>query len=190
MALFPLGILSAAGAGGGAALSDYELISSSILGSSQSSVVFDVSTYASTYKHLQIRYVAKSTRSSTLDGLAIRFNADTGTNYSAHFLRGNGSSVSSGVETNVSTPQIGIIPAASSTNNAFGAGVADLLDPFSTTKYKTFRSLYGTFNNDFVGLNSGLWRNTNSVTSITLFQTEGANNLLTGSRFSIYGLKG
>jgi len=187
---FPLGILSAAGAGGVAA-SDYELISSSILGSSQSSIVFDVSSFASTYKHLQIRYVARSTRAgNTLDGLAVRFNADTGTNYAGHFLRGNGSAVSSGAETSISKPQIGIIPAASSTANVFGSGVADFLDPFSTTKNKTFRSLYGMTSQNFVALNSGLWLNTNAITSITIFQTEGSNNLLTGSRFSLYGIKG
>ena len=189
MTLSALGIFSAAGAGG--VQGDYELIASSILGSSQSSIVFDVSSFASTYKHLQIRYVARSTRAgNTLDGLAVRFNADTGTNYSGHFLRGNGSAVSSGAETSISKPQIGIIPAADSTANVFGSGVADFLDPFSSTKHKTFRSLYGMTSQNFVALNSGLWRNTNAITSITIFQTEGSNNLLTGSRFSLYGIRG
>jgi hypothetical protein len=54
---FPLGILSAAGAGGGVA-GDYELISSEILGTTAASVTFSsLGDYSSTYKHLQIRAV-------------------------------------------------------------------------------------------------------------------------------------
>jgi hypothetical protein len=169
---------------------DFELIESVFVASNTATVTFsNLNQYATEYKHLQIRYTAKSTRPSYLDGLAVRFNSDTGTNYGYHWLRGDGSSVTSGAEINVSIPQIGIIPASTSTANTFGAGVADLLDPFSLTKYKTFRSVFGTFNGNYLAINSGLWRNTNAVNSITLLQTEGANNLLAGSRFSLYGIR-
>jgi hypothetical protein len=38
-------------------------------------------------------------------------------------------------------------------------------------------------------LNSGLWRSTASVTDIQLFPNVGTN-WVTGSRFSLYGIKG
>jgi hypothetical protein len=64
----------------------YELISTTILGSAQSSVVFDVSSYTSTYKHLQIRVVTRTDRGANEDILGIRFNGDTGSNYITHLL--------------------------------------------------------------------------------------------------------
>jgi hypothetical protein len=191
MALFPLGILSAAGAGGGVAGPAYELIETQVLGSSTPSITFSsLGTYSSTYKHLQIRITARSSRSSGLDGIALRLNSDTATNYSDHYLRGDGSTVTSGASTSSTHSALGIIPAASATNNVFGGLFVDLLDVYSTTKNKTIRSLYGMTTTNYVGLNSGLWRNTAAITSITLFQTEGANNLVAGSRFSLYGIKG
>jgi hypothetical protein len=85
MSLFPLGILSAAGAGGVGAT--YELIESQILGSNQSSITFSsLATYASTYKHLQIRAAGKGSGNSFEEtNVNLRFNGDTGSNYSAHF---------------------------------------------------------------------------------------------------------
>jgi hypothetical protein len=190
MALFPLGILSAAGAGG-VDLSSYELISTTILGSAQSSVVFDVSALASTYKHLQIRYVMRSDRAGVpYSNGALRMNADTGSNYNAHYLVGNGSTVSSGFVSSATSMLIGNQPGGTFTANAFSAGVMDILDAFSTTKFKTVRSLSGQVGNDnALSLQSGLYRSTNAATSVTVLNWDGAN-LAANSRFSIYGLKG
>ena len=74
--------------------------------------------------------------------------------------------------------------------DVFGSGVIDILDAYSTTKNKTIRSLNGLSGGEVaIRLSSGTWRNTNAVTSITLFDGDGAN-LVTGSRFSIYGIRG
>jgi hypothetical protein len=141
MALFPLGILSAAGAGG--VQGDYELIETYTLGSAQSQITFSsLATYASTYKHLQIRLAARSSRGSS-DTVGIRFNGVTSSSYSYHFLRGNGSAVSSGGG-GTQTFMYGFdFPGTNSATSAFGAGVIDILDSFSTTKNKTIRTLGG-----------------------------------------------
>jgi hypothetical protein len=188
MALFPLGILSAAGAGG-ADLGSFDLLESQILGSAQSSVTFSsLGTYSSTYKHLQIRFTARSTRASTLDLVNFRFNGDTGSNYSLHRLTGNGSSVSSAGASVQPNFYIGFISGGDAGGSQFGAGVADLLDPFSTTKNKTVKSLTGSTSAPELDLYSGAWYNTASVTSFDLFPLAG--NFVTGSRFSLYGIKG
>ena len=189
MTLSALGIFSAAGAGGVVGGTDYELISSTILGSAQSSVVFDVSSFSTSYKHLQVRWVARSSSAEQITGFYSRLNGDTGSNYSLHTLFGNGSGVFSGNATSTTVAITGIQPGANAPANTFAAGVIDLLDPFSTTKNKTFRTLSGAAMTDNrIDLHSGNWRNTAAVTSWTVFPQAG--NFVTGSRLSIYGIKG
>jgi hypothetical protein len=184
MTLSALGIFSAAGAGGGGATGTYELIESYILGSNQSEVSFSsLATYASTYKHLQIRMVALGTTS--VDNQFIRFNSDSGNNYNGHFLFGDGSSVGSTVYTPKSQIYIGN---SSVTANQFTAVIVDILDAFSSTKNKTVRALYGSVGTpSVVQLISGAWFNTASLTSISVARL--TNNYATGSRFSLYGLR-
>jgi hypothetical protein len=186
--LIPLGILASSRNGGAGS---FDLISTTILGSSAASVTFDVTGLGSTYKHLQIRAVTRF--SSGTNPMIMRFNSDsTYTNYRTHWLWGNGSSVSSDTRqasgyTGMSVNQDAI--GSDFTANVFGPSVIDILDPFSSSKNKTVRSLVGTpgtYNN--VRLQSGLWMNTAAVTSITLLDY-GSSNFITGSRFSIYGVK-
>jgi hypothetical protein len=180
--LIPLGFLAGSGAGFD---SSYELIESVTLGSSQGSIVFsNLGTYSSTYKHLQIRYAAKQSNSTSV-GIYGRFNADTAGNYSWHYLAGNGSSVSSSALTSTTSMLVGSA-FGTGTANAFGGGVIDILDSYSTTKNKTVRSLEGRAT-EWVALESGSWRNTASITSITLFPD--VYTFSTGSRFSIYGIR-
>ena len=187
MSLFPLGILSAAGAGGAVA-SDYELIETYILGSSQSSITFSsLGTYSSTYKHLQIRAVARSVRAATDDQITLKLNGDSGSNYSWIRLLGTDSAVSTTSAQNVSTPQLGAIPADTSTASMFGALVVDFLDAYSTTKNKSVRSLNG-FAGAWIALHSILYSSTSSLTSIEVIGQNG--NLAIGTRVSLYGLKG
>jgi hypothetical protein len=186
--LIPFGILSAAGVQL-APTGSYELISTTILGTATASVTFSsLGDYSSTYKHLQIRSVGKTTVSGDgAEGLVLRFNGDSGSNYARHFLQAFGSTPSSGATTSTTSVQGGIL--ATNSISAFGVNVCDVVDAYSTTKNKTTRTLYGSPSAlSFIGLSSGVWLNTASVTSITLSSTGG--NLNTGSRFSLYGIKG
>jgi len=191
MTLSALGIFSAAGAGGGAFASDYELIESYILGSNQASVNFTgLGTYSSTYKHLQVRMVTRTVRTEINDSVISRFNADTGSSYAWHRLIGNGSSVSSSSGTSQSYILNDATAGNTFTTNGFFPAVIDILDPYSTTKNTTTRTLIGGAGSyNAIQLNSGVWLNTASVTSFQLLPLNSAN-FLTGSRFSLYGIKG
>lgn len=182
--LLPLGILASASGG-----ADYELISTTLVTSAVASVTFDVSTLASTYKHLQIRALGKSSATAS-DSIDLTFNNDTGSNYSYHELYGNGSSVGSGASTSRANIAAVCGMRSSSDTYVFDAAVIDLLDPFSTSKNKTSRSFRGGTGGtgSVVYLVSGAWFSTSAVTSIKL--TGRSNNLGVGSRFSLYGLKG
>jgi hypothetical protein len=187
---FPLGILSAAGAGGGVA-GDYELISSEILGTTAASVTFSsLGDYSSTYKHLQLRMTAKTSGTGYQDDpFVLQFNGDSGANYNWHLLLGDGSSVASAASPG-SAYTFG--PTSSDAGaSIFGALIADILDPYSTSKNTTTRFLsgYQPGSGAKINLSSMLWRNTASITSISLKPIIGAN-WVAGSRFSLYGIRG
>jgi hypothetical protein len=193
MALFPLGILSAAGAGGGpAAPSAYELISSTILGSTQSDVVFSsLGDYASTYKHLQIRTVLRAGKSAGDVPFLLRVNGITATNYRYKIMYGTGTSAASFAGGSLDN---GIyfgnpVPGATAASGLYAGVIIDILDAYSTTKNKTVRGMTSSFTSvPAVQLCSGVLFNTAAVSSLTIYPDTGG--WVAGSRFSIYGIKG
>jgi len=189
MGLIPLGFWAASGAGGGAAESAYELISTTILGSSAASVTFSgLGTSAAAYKHLQIRVTGRSDRGANGDGFGIRFNGDSGANYARHYLYGEGTGVFSGSNTAATFAGAINVTASTSPASVYSTGVVDVLDFANVSKYTTVRNFNGTpAAGYFVSLGSGLWLNTAAITDITLYCISG--NMVTGSRFSLYGLK-
>lgn len=183
----PLGILAAAGIQPSAA-GAYELIETVTVGSGgAASVSFTgLSAYSSTYEHLQIRMVVRTTRTDPSDNIRLRFNGDsTLNNYRFHRLNGDGSTVGSGTGTN-SFIETYRAAGSTATANAFGASVVDILDAYSTSKNKVIRNLAGLPTEPSVWLSSGLWLNTAAITQIDLTSL---NSFAQYSRFSIYGLK-
>jgi hypothetical protein len=187
MTLSALGIFSAAGAGA-AVTGSYDLISTTTLGTASSFVTFsNLGDYSSTYKHLQIRVVARSTRTDVDSAIGVQFNATT-SGYFWHELQGNGTSATSSASTSQSSMRLGYTTGNSSAASAFGVMVLDVLDPYSTTRNKTFRALTGGTNLNRIRLTSGSLVLTNSVTEIKL--NDNFANFAIGSRFSIYGIRG
>lgn len=150
------------------------------------------------YKHLQIRGIARSTRTDfAIDQLYTRFNSDSGSNYSWHWLSGNGSAASTDAGTSATSMNLGWFAtnASASVTNAFGGLVMDVLDYTNTNKYKTVRILTG---NDLNGggspfsgtivFASGLWQSTSAITSIT-FDPSSAD-FAQYSSFALYGIQG
>jgi archaellum component FlaF (FlaF/FlaG flagellin family) len=179
----------------GYSFQDFHHLETIVLGATTASVSFiNLDKYAAEYKHLQLRWTARSTQAQEYAGMAMTFNGDTGANYSNHWIKGDGSSVSSGAPTYV----LGIgsqanqfeLPGASQGANIFGCGVYDLLDIFSTSKYKTVKHFGGrgpvSTADKQIALTSGNWRSASSVSSITLTPN---GSFVLGSRFSLYGIK-
>jgi hypothetical protein len=167
------------------------LISTTILDTAVSNVIFDVSSFAGIYKHLQIVYVARNTENSTGTGADFRveLNGNSSSIYSNHFLSATGSgSVSSSAATSAASMRLSFTIRDGRTAGAFSAGILDILDPYSATKNTTVRLFDGYADSGigFVVLSSGLFNSTAPVSSIKLFND--AFNFKAGSRFSIYGV--
>jgi len=140
------------------------------LSSSTANVTF--SSIPQNYEHLQVRAFMRTNYSGFADGVSYRINSDTGSNYKAHFLRGDGSSASAGVDTTTSI-FAGDIAGNGSGASTFSTLILDILDYTNTNKYKTMRDLIGIDNNGngYVSLFSGLWLSTNAINSLTFFPT-------------------
>ena len=171
----------------------FESIASATGTGSSTTVTF--SSIPSTYKHLQLRWISKDTYSGVAAALRVemQFNSDTGTNYARHQMYGDGSAVTALGDASVSTIRFDAAGAYGTTANEFGVAVVDIIDYASTTKYKTVCGFYGangntTNTNYSVGLASGLWMNTNAITSISVIS--GNSNFTTTSTFALYGIKG
>jgi len=165
------------------AVGDYESIATTTLGSASSSVTF--SSIASTYSHLQIRVLAKSNSSQSQLDLTINSSA---TGYAYHSLFGNGSTAGAEGSGSMTKIPAGSV-APSSATSTFSAFVIDILDYANTNKNKTIRTLMG-FDTNGAGsmyLNSGLWANTDAISSITLTCRD--FSFPQYSSFALYGIK-
>jgi hypothetical protein len=138
-----------------------------------------------TYTHLQIR-ISSLGSANTASSLSGTYNGDTGSNYSSHWLTGNGSSASAGATVNDNIQYFGFSLHSSESN----ASVVDILDYANTNKYKTMRCLTGVDRNGSgsIWLFSGSWRNTNAITSIKITPNSGSFNQY--SSFALYAVKG
>ena len=178
-----------ASSGGTSSATSYESIATVTVGAGGSSSI-SFSSIASTYQHLQIRGYCRTNYAGFADAAGFRLNSDSGSNYKAHFLRGDGSSASAGVDT-ASYIYAGDVAGNGSGSNTFGTFVIDILDYANTNKYKTTRELVGIDNNGngYVALWSGLWLSTSATNAVTLFPLYGTT-FSQYSSFALYGIKG
>jgi len=168
----------------------YESIAT--LSGTGSSGVISFTSIPSTYKHLQLRYIARDTRSTSGGNtIYLTVNGDSSTNYSTHDIEANGASVAAGAETSGTRVNYGVVTSANDGANMYGVGILDILDYQNVNKNKTFRWLSG-FDTNGAGLLrfiSGAWYNpSTAINRIDLNATSG--NWTTASQFALYGIKG
>jgi hypothetical protein len=160
----------------------YEKIATNTLGSATNSITF--STISGAYTDLVL--ISHITGFSDANySAAIRFNSDTGTNYSLKNIYGTGSSAASDSTSNAA--QIQCFGKAVGVPNAVSTGITNIMNYSNTTTYKTALTRWGQAS---VGLNAnvGTWRSTSAITSVTIFGLN-SNTFSTGSTFTIYGIK-
>lgn len=159
----------------------YEPIATQTLGSNATSIVF--SSIPSTYTDLRFIIVGRVT--SAVDAL-IRFNSDTGSNYSFTRLSGNGSFEATSRGQDRTSIPITHTRAWSSANPSFFE-----LNIFSYAGSGNKTSLINT-SGDQNGVGAteiiaGLWRNTAAITSITLLVA--TDSIVAGATATLYGIK-
>jgi hypothetical protein len=156
----------------------YEPISTQTLGSNQTTVT--LSSIPATYTDLIL--IFDGTSSSAGQNFNVRYNSDTATNYSERSMIGNGSTAASYESSSQTLMVMGGVYASQGTIS---------LHIFNYANTTTFKTTLGrtSFATGFTSENIGLWRKTpEAINTITLTQSGGAN-FLTGSTFTLYGIK-
>jgi hypothetical protein len=159
--------------------STYDLIASNVLSTNSSSVSF--SSLPSSYRDLIIVINGLGNGGEILADL--RFNSDTGTNYSFIRMRGSGSAATSttGTAKTVITTELGFSNTSERNHQIF-----HVFDYSATDKNKTVliqensNGVYG------VVVAGARWANSNAITSVEVRST--TNTFATGTSIYIYGL--
>lgn len=159
-------------------------------GGNISEAVFD--NIPQTYKHLQIRVSARSTRSAnSADNLLIKYNTDTSSsNYIAyHYLYSSGTSIGTGrVLSGVSASNLaGTLPGSIAPSGYFDSIIIDISNYYSSTNYKTIKVFGGDDYSNFVDNISAAWLNSSPITKISLNASNGS--FVQHSILSLYGVK-
>lgn len=173
----------------------FEPIASQTLTSDTASVTF--SSIAGTFTDLVIVGMARSTTSTFNNNafVRMRFNGDTGSNYSSTplFTRNTGSGwgVLSLRDSNVTVATAGPIPGPGNGSNIFGPFAVHVMSYANTNVNKTTLGASG-YSSDLSSHDGprrevNLWRNTSAITTILLFPSDGS--FVSGSTFSLYGIK-
>jgi hypothetical protein len=167
----------------------YDALATVTLDTATSSINF--AGIPSGYKHLQVRAMHRATVGAGDGTVYMRFNEDSGSNYSWHRLYGYGSSPGADASTSTTSIAAGQSMGATPSLQAFSIMINDVLDYSNVSKNKTVRSLAGTdTNGDASGAvfyNSGAWYNTSAINSITITSNQTA--FATHSHFALYGVK-
>jgi hypothetical protein len=155
--------------------STYEPIATTTFTSSVGNVTF--SSIPQTYTDLVV--VMSYTLVTTTNFPFLRFNGDSGSNYSNTILSGNGSTATSTRSTSTSTINLGIANSSNPSNFIFSVP-----NYTNTTTFKNVLSRHNSASSTVAAI-VGLYRSTSAITEILLDAT---GNFATGTA-TLYGIK-
>ena len=151
----------------------YTALATVTLGSAASSVTF--SSIPATYRDLIFTWEGTNTGG----GPGLRFNGDTGSNYSYVIMRGPTFS-------EAGTLSFGLVYYIGYTSGNRGMATCQIMDYAATDKHKTVLVRHGGNNVGEVNANADRWANTAAITSMTVVNPSG--NFNSGSTFNLFGV--
>jgi hypothetical protein len=160
----------------------YTPIATQTLGSATSTVTF--SSIPQTYTDLVLVISGRCSSTVGNNNSAIRFNSDSGNNYSMTRATGDGSTP--GTDRVANTSYAGWAFIANSSSSEFSPVIYQIQNYSNTTTNKSLIGR-GNWTAQFVSATVSMWRNTAAITTIDITQT--GTNWVVGSTFTLYGIK-
>lgn len=112
----------------------------------------------------------------------IRFNSDSGANYSRTAMYGTGSVGASFRQTGQTGIGVGM-----SGNTGGQVITMDIMGYASTSRYKYLLDREGNASGSVVK-QIGLWASTSAISSITIASFDGSSSIQSGAKFTLYGI--
>jgi hypothetical protein len=152
----------------------YTALANTTVAVAAASITF--SSIPSTYRDLIVVF-----NGTTLidDGVGLRFNADTGSNYSNVRMFGN--SGGTGSDTSTTTR----IPTTAGNSSLRTAFISQVMDYSATDKHKTVLNRNNITDNNVAAI-AGRWANTAGITSVTVLSP--GSVITAGSTITLYGI--
>ena len=168
----------------------YESIAS--FTATQNTTTISFTSIPATYKHLEVRYVARRTGGAgSFSDLALRMNSVSSNSYDYQYIYAeNGGTPSHYGQFGVDRLTAGMVTAPSSPANYFAAGYTIIPEYASTNREKTIQFFCGqqtqTSDKNATYLGVSNYRSTSAVNRLD-FYTGG--DFIAGTTFSLYGIK-
>jgi hypothetical protein len=157
----------------------YTALATKTLTGTATTVTF--SSIPATYRDLILVTDATITAAGSTDGYGLRFNGDTGSNYSYVRMVGTGSAATSASAT-TTFALAGVIGDVNK-----GVTMFQIMDYSATDKHKTvITRSNGSFGN-WTQASASRWADTAAITSV-LLRSNASYNFSIGSTFSLYGI--
>ena len=165
----------------------YDKIATTTLTSTQATVTF--SSISGSYTDLVLVMSYRSDRASNQSYPNIRFNSDTGSNYSNTFLYGDGTSAISSRNSNQTSLALYEAVGNTATASVFAPVIVNINNYSNTTTNKNILVRGGsTISGGIVSTQVGLWRSTSAITTILIYDGNSGTNIFSGSTFTLYGI--
>lgn len=164
----------------------YTLIASNILSSSAASVTF--SSIPATYTDLVIQATVRDNQGQTAGNINLTING-TSANYSSTVMGSSGSSYFADRQSNATFIRLNNATNSSLSTASTFSNLKIYIPNYTISANKPLGTESGTEQNSTTGwetATAGLWRNTATISSITL-GSEGS--FVSGSSFWLYGIK-
>lgn len=168
----------------------YLPIATTTLSTNQASVSF--TGIAGTYTDLYLVCFYRDTRTQSYSYPAIRFNGDSGSNYSSLSFYGTASTLANQNANNQTSLTIGEAAGASSPSGEYSPLLINIMG-YTIGINKTVLIRSGNVNGNGGNNNGALvrqWRNTAAITQIDILPDGGGGtNIAAGSIFTLFGIK-
>lgn len=158
--------------------STYVALATTTLSGTDSQI--DFSSIPATYRDLIVVVTGELDSANTPD-VALRLNADS-SNYSQVYMRGNGSTTSSGTYSAIYLNSASTWSSGRRYNH-----IVQIMDYAQTDKHKTVLAR-GNWAGGDVNATASRWASTSAVNSVSVL-VSGAGNFAIGSTFSLYGIE-
>jgi hypothetical protein len=157
----------------------YEAIATNTLSSTTATVTF--SSISGAYTDLVLTTNCRIANGD--NAFHIRFNSDSGANYTVTLINSSGSTATSARGTSENQSLIGV------GGTSVQSSVVHINNYSNATTYKPFFVQIANSTN-YNRLVVGSWLNTNAITSVTILLLGAGDTFSIGSSFTLYGIKG